>query len=99
MYFFAGSMVIGGSLDQLLGPPAGAEVEADAESEAEAEAVSEVEAPGESEVAAETGAEAVLPGDVENPEPAAEPTVPLEAQPASSNPPAAAIAPTPILIP
>lgn len=89
MYFFAGSMVIGGSLDQLVGLLNGMEVGAEAVSEGTAEVESEVEPEGE------TGAEALLPEDAEDP--AAESTVPLEAQPDSSNPLTAATTPMPIL--
>ncbi|MEY9933876.1 hypothetical protein ABH926_008538 [Catenulispora sp. GP43] len=83
MYFFAGSIVIGGSLDQLVGLAAGADVEAEVVSDGESEDEPEVEA----------GAEAVLPEDAGDP--AAEPIVPEEAQPASSSPLTAAIMPIP----
>lgn len=68
----------------------GAEVEAEAVSEGEAEGESEAEI----EIVVEAGAEAVFPEDAESP--AAEPIVPVEAQPDSSSPPAAATMPTPV---
>jgi hypothetical protein len=87
VYFFAWSIVIGGSLDQLVGSPDGAEAEVESEGGAD----------GESEV--ETGGEAVLPEDAGDPgDPAAEPIVPLEAHPdSSSNPLIAAAVPMPVL--
>lgn len=90
VYFFAGSMVIGGSLGQLLGPPAGADVDAEEASEDEAEDESE-----DVEAEDEVGAEAVLPEDAEDP--AAEPTVPEEAQPDSRSRPATVTMPMPTL--
>jgi len=88
VYFFVGSMVIGGSLDQLAGLLDEADVEA--ESASEAEAVSEDETGDESD------SETVLPEDGGNVD--AELTVPVEAQPDSSSSPAAAVAmPKPIL--
>jgi hypothetical protein len=88
VYFFAGSMVIGGSVDQLFDVPDGAEADVEAASEGEVEDESE----GESE--AEVGAAVVLPEDTE--EPASGPIVPLEAQPDSSSPLTAARMPMPI---
>lgn len=88
MYFFAGSMVIGGSLGQLLAPPAGADVDAEDASEGEPEDESE-------EAEEEVGAEAVLPEDAADS--AAEPTVPEEAQPDSRRAPATVTTPMPIL--
>lgn len=70
-----------------------AEVAVEAVSEGAAESVSEGVAEGASED--ETGAEASLSEDAENP--AAEPIVPVEAQPDSSNPPTAATMPMPVL--
>ena len=90
MYFFARSMVIGGSLGQLLAPPAGEDVDAEDASEDEAE-----DEPEDAEAEDEVGAEAVLPEDAEDP--AAEPTVPEEAQPDSRSVPVAVTTPMPVL--
>ncbi|WP_194905376.1 hypothetical protein [Catenulispora rubra] len=91
VYAFALSMVIGGSVGQLLDPPdaAGADVEALSGAEAVSEAEAEVDAVPE----------AVLSLDVEDPAaaPAAEPIVPEDAQPDSRIPATAANAPIPAM--
>jgi hypothetical protein len=81
-------MVIGGSLGQLGGLPAGADVEA----EAVGDGASEEESDGEGESGLEPGLETLVPGEAEDA--AAGLTVPVEAQPDKSNPVTAMPMPT-----
>jgi hypothetical protein len=84
-------MVIGGSLGQLGGLPAGADVEA----EAVCDGASEEESDGEGESGLEPGLETLVPGEAEDA--AAGLTVPVEAQPDKSNPVTAMPMPMPTL--
>lgn len=90
VYFFAGSIVIGGSLGQLLAATAGAEDVSEDGAEDEPEEAESEEAESEEEA----GAEAVLSEAAEDP---AEPIEPEEAQPDSRSPPASVAMPMPIL--